>query len=133
MHKLLPLAGFGYITATVFPSCRISDSVPFSTGRTQWEWLIYSSLKTTYSSNIYSVLKKFFGQVSTWYTQQVLLDKLSPEVAAFLRKHKLEEIVLQMKQQSTSQVVFFRRFWQWMDGFEVLKLVHYLRDNGFPN
>jgi len=95
--------------------------------------LIYSSLKTTYSSNIFSVLKKFFGQVSTWYTQQVLLDKLSPAVAAFLREHNLEEIVIQMKQQSTSQVVFFRRFWQWMDGFEVLKLVHYLRDNGFPN
>ncbi|WP_158860334.1 glycosyltransferase [Lunatibacter salilacus] len=133
MHKLLPLGGFEYIPATVYPSCRISDRVPFGTGRAQWEWMTNRELRTTYSSKIYLILKEFFKQVSNWYIQEVSFDNLNPEVAAFLLKHRLKEKINQMKQQSKSHDVFFRRFWQWMDGFMVLKLVHYLRDNGFTN
>jgi len=133
MHKILPLGGFGYLPATVFPSCRVSDRVPFGTGRAQWEWMSSGESRTTYSSKIYVLLKDFFGQIPSWYAGEVLWDELSPEVAAFLRLQHLEEKILQMKQQSNGQAVFFRRFWQWMDGFMVLKLVHYLRDNGFPN
>lgn len=133
MHKLLPMGGFKYIPATVYPSCRISDRVPFGTGRSQWEWMTNRELRTTYSSKIYLILKGFFTQVPNWYTKEVSFDKLNPEVAAFLLKHHLEERIFQMKQQSKSHAVFYRRFWQWMDGFMVLKLVHYLRDNGIPN
>ena len=133
MHKLLPLGGFRYLPATVFPSNRVSDRVPFGTGRAQWEWMTTGNSRTTYASGIYSILKDFFEQVPTFYDQDASFRNLSPEVAAFLRKHKLEESLLKMKQQSNSEGVFFRRFWQWMDGFMVLKLVHYLRDNGFPN
>lgn len=133
MHKLLPIGGFKYIPATVYPSCRISDRVPFGTGRAQWEYLNFRELKGTYSSEIYSVLSDFFGQIPTWFTQEVSFDKLNPIIGAFLRKHRFDETLLQIRQQSTSPSVFFRRFWQWMDGFRVLKLVHYLRDNGFPN
>jgi len=133
MHKLLPLGGFGYLPATVFPSCRVSDRVPFGTGRAQWEWMSSSEARTTYSSKIYFLLKQFFDQIPSWYAGEVVWDKLNPKVASFLRLQELEEKRLQMRQQSNSQAVFFRRFWQWMDGFMVLKLVHYLRDNGFPN
>lgn len=133
MHKLLPLGGFGYIPATVIPSCRISDRVPFGTGRAQWEWMTNRELRTTYSSEIYSSLKKFFGQMATWFTQEVSFDELNHNIVAFLLTHRFEEKLLEMRKQSNSPSVFFRRFWQWMDGFMVLKLVHYLRDNGFPN
>ncbi|HSI76440.1 MAG TPA: glycosyltransferase family 2 protein [Lunatimonas sp.] len=133
MHKLLPLGGFEYIPATVYPSCRISDRVPFGTGRAQWERMINRKLSTTYSSEIYLILKEFFKQVPNWYAKEVSFDKLNPEVVAFLLKHQLKEKISQMKRQSKSYDVFFRRFWQWMDGFMVLKLVHYLRDHGLPD
>ena len=133
MHKILPLGGFEYLPATVYPSCRVSDRVPFGTGRAQLEWVIGGSERTTYSHSIYEVLRELFEEIETWFLRDIAWDKLHPQVAAFLRKHQLQEMILQMKQQSTSQAVFRKRFWQWMDGFKLLKLVHYLRDNGFPN
>lgn len=133
MHKVLPLGGFGYIPATVFPSSRVSDRVPFGTGRAQWEWINTGEERTTYSTTVYEVLRSFFEQICSWYSHDVSWDKMNPTAVSFLQKHALEERIHKMKQQSTTQAVFLRRFWQWMDGFMVLKFVHYLRDNGFQN
>ena len=133
MHKVLPLGGFGYIQATVFPSSRVSDRVPFGTGRAQWEWINTGEERTTYSTTVYEVLRSFFEQICSWYSHDVSWDKMNPTAVSFLQKHGLEERIHKMKQQSTTQAVFLRRFWQWMDGFMVLKFVHYLRDNGFQN
>lgn len=132
LHKLVVNSGWKNITkATVYPSCRVSDRVPFGTGRAQMEW-VEAGVGETYNSEIYEVMKPLFTGVESYYTTGLVLNYIQP-VNDFLQSvdaiNKLEEI----KKKSISMDVFTKHFWQWMDGFMVMKLTHYLRDNGFPN
>lgn len=133
MHKLLPLAGFSYIDATVYPSSRVSDRVPFGTGRAQLEWLARERQAFTYHVEIYKQLALVFCHVQDWYIQEPTEHTLPEVLRPFLASVGLCSAIDKMKSQSNSLGVFLRRFWQWMDGFMVLKMVHFLRDNGFPN
>lgn len=133
IHKLAPLGGWKDIPATMYPSCRISDRVPFGTGRAQTEWQKNPGTFLTYHPEIYVLLMPLFHMAPAWYSDDVNLGVFSPAVRDFLTQSDIVNRVEKMKAQSNSAEVFQRRFWQWMDGFLVLKLTHYLRDRGFPN
>jgi glycosyltransferase involved in cell wall biosynthesis len=133
LHKLAPLGGWKDIPATVYPSCRVSDRVPFGTGRSQADWQKKSGTFLTYHPDIYPLLKPLFLSVPDWYAREINLGDFSPVVLAMLDQVKIIPKVNQMKSQSNSPEVFERRFWQWMDGFMVLRFTHHLRDHGFPN
>lgn len=132
LHKLVVNGGWkDIVSATVYPSCRVSDRVPFGTGRAQMEW-VTNGVGETYNSEIYEVLKPLFSNVKLYYNTGLGLNFIQP-INDFLKSvdgvNKVEEI----KKKSVSVEVFTKHFWQWMDGFMVMKLTHYLRDNGFPN
>ncbi len=132
MHKLLPLGGYVTIPATVYPSSRVSERVPFGTGRSQLEWVKgQSAEKLTYSVTIYTVLKSFFKDLSDSF--QVEKEINLEEVKGFFEQGQLESMLASFNSQSGSGEIYFRRLWQWMDGFRVLKLTHHLRDHGHPN
>lgn len=133
LHKLVPLGGFKNIAAKVYPSCRVSDRVPFGTGRAQMEWIESGEGALTYSFSIYSEMNSLFKVIPQWYDNEVTLEKLSNSVQDFLTEHKITDRVNEIRKQSNSFETFTKRFWQWMDGFMVLKLTHYLRDHGYPN
>ncbi len=133
LHKLVPLGGFKNIPATVYPSCRVSDRVPFGTGRAQMEWIGNKEEALTYSAAIYSEMNSFFKSIHHWYDHDVALENFSDPIKHFLSEHKITERVNEIRKQSSSIEIFTKRFWQWMDGFMVLKLTHYMRDHGFPS
>ncbi|MBD3629048.1 glycosyltransferase [Cyclobacterium sp.] len=134
MHKLLPVNGFTYLSGTVYPSCRISDRVPFGTGRAQLEYLAATNPeKLTYHPDIYRCMKSFFIQVPLFFSQKAEELDLPHPIHEFLKEVNFESQVEEIRRQSSNKAAFFKRFWQWMDGFMVLKLTHYLRDRYFPN
>ncbi len=63
MHKIMPQGEFSEINQTcVFPSCRVSDRVPFGTGRAQTEWLREGKVELeTYSPKVFEDLKMLFS------------------------------------------------------------------------
>lgn len=133
LHKLVPHGGWKDIMdATVFPSCRVSDRVPFGTGRAQMEWVEDQSGKT-YDSELYDMMRPLFTSFKEWYKKSVECDDFHAVLIQFLEAQKIKDKVAEMNKQSTSEEVFEKRFWQWMDGFMVMKMTHYLRDNGYPN
>ncbi len=133
LHKLVQLGGWTYIqSATVYPSCRASDRVPFGTGRAQLDYKKTVD-RSAYNPEIYSILAQLFKAVDNWYLGEVVLGNLPEPVSDFLLREDAEHKIQKMKAQATSQQVFEKKWWQWMDGLRVLKLVHYLRDHGFPN
>jgi hypothetical protein len=133
MHKLLPVSKFRYLLATVYPSCRVSDRVPFGTGRAQLDWLANEGERLSYDPRVYKLLKILFDKVPEWYENEVDIKWFPEVMRLFLNKMDLPHEVGKMKAQSRSREVFMRRFWQWMDGFMVLKFTHFLRDQAFPN
>ncbi|EON76523.1 hypothetical protein ADIS_2973 [Lunatimonas lonarensis] len=133
MHKLLPLGGFREIPATVFPSCRVSDRVPFGTGRAQREWKTGDRELKTYSLQIFDRMALLFKEIEDIYERDVHMDSLPDPIREVLSFVSFGDRVGQFRVESRTKEVFFRKFWGWMDGFLVLKLVHYLRDHGSPN
>ncbi|HEY5692033.1 MAG TPA: family 2 glycosyl transferase, partial [Cyclobacteriaceae bacterium] len=133
LHKLVQEGGWQLITnAVVYPSCRASDRVPFGTGKAQLEYKITLS-RTSYNPEIYRIIGNVFKVIDQFYSQQIDLNLLPKEAGKFLRQNGFENEMLEMKRQSGSLQSFRKRWWQWMDGLKVLKLVHHLRDQGLAN
>ena len=133
LHKLVPHGDWENIKeATVYPSCRVSDRVPFGTGRAQMEW-VNEQVSSSYNPKIYELMKPFFSGYEKWYDNNICFEILSLGVIDFLNINKAVDRIEEMKRQSTSLSSFKKRFWEWMDGFMVMKLTHYLRDNGYSD
>jgi|TARA_R110002049_G_scaffold79692_2_gene202829 hypothetical protein len=133
MHKLLPVCQFTYLEAVVYPSCRSSDRVPFGTGRAQLEFLDSGvQIRNTYHPDTYICLKKFFDLVPNLFNSDQVIENVPDELKKFLLEQHFESRVKDIKSQSSSLKIFIKNFWQWMDGFMVLKMTHYLRDSYFP-
>lgn len=124
---------------TVFPSSRGSWRVPFGTGQrinrfkagTHDEYLLFDM-------KAFDVLKKW---ISLFHSKSVLTgseylsqaEQVEPALALFLKLNSFEvqwdKILLNAKTESQIQ----KQKTIWFDGFRTMKLIHYLRDNVYPN
>jgi hypothetical protein len=135
LHKFIKKGGFGDLnTTTVFPSARISDRVPFGTGRAIKDLLDQeddnSQLYLTYHPDSFKVMGDFFKKIETYYYAQYSVnDKLK----LFLNAQNFQDKINEIKANTTSLKSFKRRFYHWFDAFLLMKALHYLRDNHFPN
>ncbi len=128
LHKLIPQGSFVDCTElTVYPSARISERVPFGTGRAMLEMESgRKAFESVYHPQIFRELKAllvlqegiFRGKGEEWpgaiygyFKQQDWLSELTA-----------------LKKRSRDQQQLMRNFSHWFDGFKVLKLVHHLRD-----
>jgi glycosyltransferase involved in cell wall biosynthesis len=133
LYKIIPLGNFTEINTTkVIPSPRPSDRVPFGTGRAVNKILAGGNEELlTYNPEIFEELKKILKQV---YVKKLHLSPsdFSGPVKNFLLQNDFENKIEEIKQNSSTEEKFLKRFFSWMDGFMVLKLIHFLRDTTYP-
>jgi len=131
MHKILPGGNCVNINeATVFPSARISDRVPFGTGKAQGDWLESENLtRETYNFEIFVLMQKFFNSFESWLTQT---PGLPNEITAFLNSISFEEKVVGLRKRSSNKNVFIKNMVHLCDGFFTLKMVHFLSKEFLP-
>jgi len=140
LHKIIPLGNFGEVNATaIYPSPRASDRVPFGTGRAVGEWLSGDQNEyMTYNPQIFEGLKNFLTQVDSYFSItendiQKQLERLPSSIREFLSANDFDRKIVEVKSQSTNIDTFRKRFYQWFDGFRVLKYVHFARDHYYAN
>lgn len=125
------------VDATVFPSSRISWRVPFGTGpriqrflrKQQDEYLVYSP-------SSFIVLKEWLIVLNNLESELNISDKIKnihTELYNFLISQNFEKNWNSILKNSKSKKQLKQNIINWMDGFRTLKLIHYLRDNAFPN
>ncbi|MBI3134321.1 MAG: glycosyltransferase family 2 protein [Bacteroidetes bacterium] len=142
LHKIISPGNFTTLNTTcVIPSPRISDRVPFGTGRAIGTYAAQATADYyTYNFNSFKLIKKFAAQIPALY--QTALTDLNPlgsddagwsQLLAFLAAEKLPDDLPEIRRNSPSQTVFVKRFYVWFDAFRVLKLVHFLRDRVYPD
>ncbi len=133
LHKLIPHGDFYDITnCTVFPSSRISERVPFGTGRAMLEMQQNSKdFSQVYHSQIFIDLKEFFESENAIFNLN--FDKFPEIIRKFLHQNDLEETLVSLKIRSKTETTFWKNFWQFWDGFQMLKFVHFARDNFYKN
>ena len=124
---------------TVFPLGRSSWRVPFGTGqrvaryltKIQDEYILYNTM-------IFEILNKWNDM---FFYKDVLSSKEYLEFA-FNTENKLYDFLVlnnfkeswdKILSSSNNSLQIYKQKKFWFDGFRTLKLVHYLRDNGYPN
>ena len=144
LHKVIPLGGFTDLTATaVYPSPRPSDRVPFGTGKAVGGYL-QGKPEASYPLQAFLDLKTFFGKLPELYRSQgsesgsrgrspslptLSCAELPESVATFLQRHNFAQALEQIRENTSSEAAFRKRFFHWFNGFQAMKFVHHARDH----
>jgi hypothetical protein len=124
---------------TVYPSGRKSWRVPFGTGqritrfhaKTHEEYFLYDP-------NIFEILKEWLniflsGDILSAEKYLTYGKSISEGLFEFLKIQNFSMNFTAILNSSKSASQIRRQQLRWFDGFRTLKLVHFLRDNYFPN
>ncbi|MCX6175219.1 MAG: glycosyltransferase [Ignavibacteriales bacterium] len=139
MEKLAKITKIKKIsTAKVYPSSRGSWRVPFGTGQrvnrffagTHKEYLLYDPKS-------FDVLKswlKIYNSKEIFDAEHYLKSTaaIHKSLYDFLVQNSFEDSWNKILKNSKSDEQKQKQKQIWFDGFRTLKLIHYLRDNGFP-
>ncbi len=137
LHKLMPLGGFVEINGTcVRPSPRVSDRVPFGTGKAVGDYLsTQPEHYPVYAPETFVELKQLFETLNELQLEDlqpdIKLKKSISEIGDYLQHINFTQALAEMRTNCTTQRSFSKRLWSWFDGLKVLKLVHHLRDSKF--
>ncbi len=139
LHKIFPLGNFDALNSTrVIPSPRASDRVPFGTGRAQQKFMNNAPASNlTYNARSFIDLKILFNAAPAFYSSSAIqvsnmLNRFPESIKTFLTKVDFERKLNEVRTHCSSQRAFTKRFFNWVDGFMVLKFIHHARDNFYP-
>lgn len=138
LHKIMPLGSFTEINTTaVYPSSRSSSRVPFGTGKAVNDWYKQEEkVFYTYNPKVFAdlgELLKCLGRLDKSIIYKDFEEGLPKGVKDFLQQHNGVQGWGNAFTNSANNASFKNRYMLWWDGFRVLKLVHFLRDNYYPN
>ena len=135
IHKMMRFGGVGEINkATVYPSDRISDRVPFGTGHALNKHQSGEPLDTLYAPATFEELRMAFGQVSAVFAGAYdFRANTSSALREFYQHSNFYADLEEMRRQSTTLDAFRKRYFGWWDGFRTLKFIHFARDHFYPN
>lgn len=138
LHKVIPYGHFGDITsATVYPSTRISDRVPFGTGKAMGDWKRQNkSTLNSYHPAIFQDLACLLKSVPKFHNSSSLItdiQQLPSSIQSYLIKENFESVISSIDRKSPTHSTFLQHWFAWFNGLKVLHLVHYLRDNFYPS
>ncbi|MEQ8906394.1 family 2 glycosyl transferase [Ekhidna sp.] len=131
LNKTIPQGGFVEINSTTIrPSDRVSDRVPFGTGKAVNDMLNDSEEYSVYHPNIFEDLKLFFSKLDIFWTEE---DWKIPRTLAIFLGDEWQDQIAEVKSKVSSQEQFRKRFFHWFDAFKILKFVHFCRDEFYQN
>ena len=139
LHKFIPLGQFDELRTTrVIPSPRISERVPFGTGRAIGTLVGSNEILTTYAPQSFVDLQSFFTVIKELFkikpaALEDLIAGFSDAVQEFLVLIKFSEKLLEIQGNTTNLKSFEQRFFRWFNAFMVMKYLHFCRDNFYDN
>lgn len=134
LQKIIELGNFTELNSTcVIPSPRISDRVPFGTGKAIGDWIESQEfVYFTYDLNSFLILKELVCNILNIYNKVSYTIK-SKVLLQFMELINFENKIEEIRQNTTNYLNFEKRFFTFFNAFTVLKYVHFARDNSFPN
>ena len=137
LHKIIPYGNYGEINkATVYPSARISDRVPFGTGKAMGAWKEQNmKVFNSYDPQIFDLLKLLLKQVPKHYkaTYEKAVYELPKLIIQYLEHENYEKELKRINRQSISLISFIHKWFLWFNGLRALHFVHFMRDNAYPS
>ncbi len=130
LSKIIQLGNFKEISTTkVIPSPRVSDRVPFGTGKAVGDIIATKNEEyKTYSFEAFKDIKHFFSQIDSLYSN-IDYSLLPHSIQLYISKLDFKAKIEEIKSNTKSLETFKQRFFFVFDAFWILKFVHYYRDN----
>lgn len=128
LHKYSILGTLGECNDTmVIPSPRPALKVPFGTGKAIQSYLDRADGSwDIYSPEVFTEVKSLLARISEFRTAWP--ENLPPDTEAYLIQEGLPDRLADMRQHATSEAMFLKRWYAWMDPLKMLRLIHHLRD-----
>ena len=130
LNKIIQLGNFTELnTTTVIPSPRVSDRVPFGTGKAVGEIVSSNQVGVqTYNFRIFTELKAFVYEVLI-SDKNLNTSKLCGLINQFIEEKELRLKIDEIAKNANSDKAFITRFFKVFDAFWIMKYVHFSRDN----
>ena len=133
LNKIVRKPGFAEINeALVYPAARISDRVPFGTGRALIGYQVdKKNIISTYNPLIFEDIKIFMTSLPE------IIQGQSPNFPTAIQKflnavdfyQKLDKLLKNCRNLTS----FYKQFYDWFDYFMILKMIHFSRDHVHTN
>jgi len=136
LHKFIRIGKLNSLTnTTVIPSPRISDRVPFGTGKAVGDIIQDKAPYQTYSPQTFEDIKVLFLKIEDLYDPNSDWHKfpLSACLTTFLDLHDFSEKLVELRGNTSSIKAFKQRFFLWFDAFKLMKFAHFARDGYYEN
>jgi len=134
LHKFIKTGFFTDIRdTTVFPSSRISERVPFGTGRMIRRLSHEGFPMLTYHPQSYLFIGQMVALLPEMYTDPVgACQKLPRQLRSYFGS-QLEKEIRNIIANTASSQAFQKRFYRWFDAFRCMKFLHFMRQNDYPD
>ncbi|MFP4557429.1 MAG: glycosyltransferase [Bacteroidales bacterium] len=136
LQKIIPHGNFKELyTTTVYPSPRVSDRVPFGTGRAMTKHL-EADRSIYFSYNFESFISlKYFLEISpiTLFNASSkdisnLLDSLPAPLIEFLIRNSFADAINEINANTSNPKTFHKRFYLWFNAFKLLKYLNFANE-----
>jgi hypothetical protein len=137
LQKLAKTDGVDFLTGTtVFPEPRVSERVPFGTGRSMARLLdgdaqavLFYPVETfrVLAAWLHAVEHNLSGDAGSLL---ILAEKISTELANYLEQANWRTTWPRLQSTHKSEVQRLQAFHLWFDGFRTMRLIHMLCDVG---
>ena len=119
--------------ALVYPSGRVSDRVPFGTGKAVAD-IIESGNWLTYHRDCYRDLGQLLIVIeeNLSQTSEAIMKKVPPTCESWLQERDFGNTWPKLQANSSDNKMLHQRFHEWLDAFQTLKLIHHLSDKHYP-
>ncbi len=133
LHKYSAVGRLHPLNSTVvIPAPRISDKVPFGTGRAIGESVRTGKQIRTYHPQAFRVLKAWIAQIPLYFDRPGAIS-VPREIESFLPTVSFDEKYMLLRKNTAGKEMFIKRFYQVFDAFFVMKYLHYFRDQYLDN
>ncbi len=135
LHKLIKFGGHEELNTTrVIPSPRISDRVPFGTGKAVGDLQASDSgMYKTYNPKSFLALEKLVKDLPATFERGSFSEDLPEPVLEYLNSIDGDRNLKMIKGNTTDYPSFQKRFWHWFDAFQLMKYLHFVRGRWYED
>jgi hypothetical protein len=135
LHKLIKYGGHAELNTTrVIPSPRVSDRVPFGTGKAVGDLQASEiGMYKTYNPKSFLALEKLVKDLAATYERKAFSTELPEPVSEYLKVINGDDNLKMIIENTTDYPSFQKRFWNWFDAFQLMKYLHFVRDRWFED
>lgn len=139
LQKIIELGKFSELnTTTVFASARKSDRVPFGTGKAVNDIIESQQPYGFYNPKSFEQLSTFFKGIEAFYQKseleiKAIIRALPMEISTYLIAYNWGPEIAVINKLTSDFSAFKKRFFRKFNAFQLIKCLHWLRDEHFEN